>query len=199
MLVQDDIQVPYILVGYSLGSLIMLYYASMHPEKVAGIVLVDSDHEKQQTSYAKSLIKKYIMFIKIMLSLSFLGALLLLSLLIIRNTKFPQKIIKQYRCLMATRKAVKASLAEITAYSQRVPEFIGSLKSILHDLPLVVITHGKENNKNINNELDKTQKNLQQEFLALSTRSKQIIAKNSSHYVQWTEPELIVDAIRWIK
>lgn len=38
---------PYILVGHSLGGITMRVFAAKYPEKVEGIVLVDSSHEEQ--------------------------------------------------------------------------------------------------------------------------------------------------------
>ncbi|WP_391205265.1 alpha/beta hydrolase [Psychrobacillus sp. L4] len=42
-----NIQPPYILVGHSFGGLSMRLFASMYPDDVAGIVLVDAVHENQ--------------------------------------------------------------------------------------------------------------------------------------------------------
>lgn len=39
------IKSPYVLVGHSLGGVFMQLYAAMHPEKVAGLVLVDSSSD----------------------------------------------------------------------------------------------------------------------------------------------------------
>ena len=38
---------PYVLVGHSIGGLIVRLYASTYPEEVAGLVLVDASHEEQ--------------------------------------------------------------------------------------------------------------------------------------------------------
>lgn len=42
------IRPPYVLVGHSLGGLYMQYFARNYPKEVAGLVLVDSTHWKQQ-------------------------------------------------------------------------------------------------------------------------------------------------------
>ena len=41
LLQKENIEPPYILVGHSVGGLIMRYYAHLYPEEVAGLVLVD--------------------------------------------------------------------------------------------------------------------------------------------------------------
>jgi pimeloyl-ACP methyl ester carboxylesterase len=38
---------PYVLVGHSLGGILVRVYASLHPSEVAGVVLVDSAHEDE--------------------------------------------------------------------------------------------------------------------------------------------------------
>lgn len=37
---------------------------------------------------------------------------------------------------------------------------------------------------------------LQQELVSLSTQGKQVIAEKSGHYIQWDQPDLVIDAIR---
>jgi pimeloyl-ACP methyl ester carboxylesterase len=198
ILIQTDLQSPFVLVGHSLGGLIILYYALKYPADVAGIVLVDSAHEKQ-AGHSRSLIVRSIKFIKIGLSLSWLGTLHLLAYLRIPKNIFANDIVKQYRCLQSTRKSTNTTLSEITEYLSGFKPFFSALRPILNNIPIAVITRGNSNNKKINPKLDLLQKELQKEFLVLSDESKHIIAEKSGHYIQWTEPNLIVDAVHWVR
>lgn len=47
LLEKVDLQPPYVLVGHSFGGLIMRLYASLYPEQVKGLLLVDAVHENQ--------------------------------------------------------------------------------------------------------------------------------------------------------
>ena len=44
---------PYVLVGHSLGGMIVRLYATRFPERVAGMVLIDSSHEDQLRRFAE--------------------------------------------------------------------------------------------------------------------------------------------------
>jgi pimeloyl-ACP methyl ester carboxylesterase len=46
-LAKAEIKPPFVLVGHSLGGLLVRKYAREYPKEVAGLVLVDSSHEDQ--------------------------------------------------------------------------------------------------------------------------------------------------------
>ena len=53
---------PYVLVGHSLGGLLVRVYASQHPDEVAGLLLVDPAHERQireMTPLDSSLVSRF--------------------------------------------------------------------------------------------------------------------------------------------
>ena len=47
LLERSGVEPPYVLVGHSLGGMLIRLYAHEHPDQVAGMVLVDSAHEEQ--------------------------------------------------------------------------------------------------------------------------------------------------------
>jgi pimeloyl-ACP methyl ester carboxylesterase len=49
LLVNSGTPGPYVLVGHSLGGYVVRLYADRYPEEVAGVVLVESAHERQWT------------------------------------------------------------------------------------------------------------------------------------------------------
>ena len=42
---------PYVLVGHSLGGIIVRLYAATYPNEIAGVVLVDASHEEQYVRF----------------------------------------------------------------------------------------------------------------------------------------------------
>lgn len=71
-------------------------------------------------------------------------------------------------------------------------EQVRSLKRSF-DFPLIVLTRETDAD-----DLNKIETNLQRGFLKLSSKSKQFISKHTDHYIQNSEPELVIDAIRQI-
>ena len=46
---------PYVLVGHSLGGIIVRLYAATYPKEIAGLVLVDASHEEQNVRFQAAL------------------------------------------------------------------------------------------------------------------------------------------------
>lgn len=60
LLVAIDMEPPYLLVGHSFGGLVARLYASLYPQTVCGIVLVDAAPEFKELAYEKVLPKHLI-------------------------------------------------------------------------------------------------------------------------------------------
>ena len=61
------------------------------------------------------------------------------------------------------------------------------------NFPLIVLTRAADSD-----ELNKIETDLQAKFLKLSTKSKQYFSKHNDHFIQNSEPELVIDAIRQV-
>ena len=66
-------------------------------------------------------------------------------------------------------------------------------KQILFDFPLIILTRAADSD-----ELNKIETDLQAEFLKLSTNSRQCFSKHNDHFIQNSEPELVIDSIRQV-
>ena len=60
ILKNQNISSPYILVGHSMGGLIVRYFASVYPDEVKGLLLLDPSPESFWNSMSKRELKKYI-------------------------------------------------------------------------------------------------------------------------------------------
>ena len=66
-------------------------------------------------------------------------------------------------------------------------------KQILFDFPLIILTRATDSD-----ELNKIETELQAEFLQLSPKSRQYFSKHNDHFIQNSEPELVIDSIRQV-
>ena len=60
ILEQEQINPPYVVVGHSLGGLLMRYFASTYPDEVQGMLLLDPAPEDHWNNMSKKELKKYI-------------------------------------------------------------------------------------------------------------------------------------------
>jgi hypothetical protein len=71
----------------------------------------------------------------------------------------------------------------------------------LGDMPLAVLSHDPDKlftelPPDIARSTNQAWEKMQEELAHLSTRGTQTIAKNSSHYIQFDNPELVISAVR---
>ena len=71
----------------------------------------------------------------------------------------------------------------------------------IYDFPIYILTRGKADEDDPiwpSAALQKVERDLQGEFLKLSSKSNQVIDEKSGHYIQVDNPELVIDAIRQV-
>ena len=195
---------PYLLVGHSFGGLNQLVFHSLYPSEVAGIVLVDSSHPDQLDRLPPDVsIEAAEASTKYRPLLAWLGLGRLLGWCRDDYT-FPnvgaawQKIAPEAIAVDCRTAAFRATRDEELAFrlSTREAGASGSLGA----LPLVVLSHdphvgiGFPPAEAAQGEAAWNQ--MQEELRGLSTNSRRVIARGSSHYVESYRPELVITAIR---
>lgn len=172
---------PYVMVGHSLGGIIVRIFAHDYASEVAGVVLVDSMNPKQVT---ESLSNKLALFSSIEAGLARVGVgRLIVKLpaiaagappngeayypLMFRSQSF-QTTANEYRELPAS----AAEAAAVTSFG---------------DLPLIVLTARLNDNPGW--------PAWQNELLQLSSESEHLFAENSGHVIQFDQPDAAVSAI----
>jgi len=217
---------PYVLVGHSLGGLLVRIYASQYPKEVAGMVLVDSTHEDatlmmngkfqrmRELSQGRSLppIRTTISAAEKELSeaekreiedfLKQMGAPKISA----PYNRLPAEIqaarlwaLSQPRHYAADNAPyLSEELAEIYAARQKQEYPLG-------DTPLVALLPKPA----VGNpppgvtadewrRVNEEKRRQKEEFAKLSRNSKLIVAENSGHHIHLDEPEVVINAIRQV-
>ena len=164
---------PYILGGHSLGGMNMLVFANRFPGEVAGVVLVDSAHPDQYDR---------------------------LSAVLPKPAPGENAVVASLRKEFAWINPADQSFPEPMNWTETLAQ-VRAVKS-LGSLPLAVLvavdtakSHWVNAPPDVAASLDKVWLDLHQEYTSLSTDSTLILARNSGHFIQSDEPQVVVDAI----
>lgn len=194
---------PYVLVGHSYGGIVVRTFARRYPGEVAGLVLVDSAHDEHMARLpmlnkaAEQLGSQF----------RTLAALSRFGLLALAPEQIPARglqgeALAQYRAVLASTGYFSAALAETQAFytAQKV---VATRPGEFARMPLIVLSRGRADpipalSAAENAEYEQQWQQLQAELAGLASNSRQIIAEQSSHYIQLDQPELVIAAIRQI-
>ncbi len=210
---------PYVLVGQSIGGLLMRTFANLYPKEVAGVVLVDSTHE-DNTLFMNGKIQR-------MRELSQGRTVPPIQTTILPADKTlppeekqkleefvkqmgPPKINPPFDRLPLRIQEVRLwALAQLQHYvadddpfwGEEFAEFYAARKAQeypLGDSPLIVLTRGKRGYPDTaeGRQLDEDRKRMQLDLLKLSRNSKQMVATTSGHHIQLDDPKLVIGAVR---
>jgi pimeloyl-ACP methyl ester carboxylesterase len=189
---------PYVLVGHSYGGFVAKYFASLYPEEVAGVVLVDVPHLRKWVTPSASELKRiergarsarvagllaHIGVTRLFFRFAGPSRLESLPALLSKLPASHQAAIRSFWVRPWTLRAL-SSLIEEAPRSARLVE---SATGDLGDRPLAVLTASGPSPERIRD---------QEEEARRSRRSRHVIAARSGHWIPLDEPELVVEAIR---
>ncbi len=180
LLEKAEIPGPYILLGHSFGGFTARYFASSYPNKVVGMVLVESSHPDQ--IYRLSGLENYQS-----------GE----PLKIARREPAPEhmnEFEKRWYMLNSSRKATVAQMDELRSFKDSAYQVkhAGPLPKI----PLAVLSRGKTQLPEINGvSLEQEWQTMQSDLLTLSPDSWQVIAKESGHRMYADAPDVIINNV----
>ena len=202
LLVNANIGGPYVLVGHSLGGMLVRVFAHNYPDEVVGMVLVDSFHEERPirnpeiTKLNQEAVGQLRMF-------SFMSSIGLMALApqSIPNRGFPDDIYAQYQAITATTDFFETWISESLAVPDSAAEVLALHITNFGNLPLTVLSAGQWDaipsiSDAENQQLWTAFQVQQSELVALSSEAKQVVAEQSSHHIQLDQPSLVIDAIR---
>jgi pimeloyl-ACP methyl ester carboxylesterase len=206
---------PYVLVGHSLGGSIIRVYAARHPEKAAGLVLVDASHELsfektvEEFGWRKGDLDRWRRALTHYVLRPRGIERARVRLLGHRHhhddavLTVPADWIEAAVALGLTSRRRRAVVAELVQNGSAAKKALAAERRGFGDLPLTVIGRSMTSVDTYSSFADpeflrrwmKIWMPLQRDLAALSTNSRHIIAENAGHYVHVDEPDLVASAI----
>jgi len=212
MLESAGIKPPYVLVGHSFGGLVMRRYATMYPEDVAAVVLVDPmrceewpplnpdkqfmiDRGRKLSSYAIPIARFGLARLAVtsllcrsgrlsghLANAGGMGGRHVLKRVTDEVGKMPREIWP----VIAAHWSRPGYYAGLQRYVEAVPDTVREMQDAdpIRDIPVLVLTPGKSTSLS-EQCLDKIGDNV-----------RQVIATESAHWIHLDEPELVIDSIR---
>lgn len=195
---------PYLLVGHSFASLLVRGFAALHPDEVAGLVLVDGSHEDQMERFPEELGASG-MLPALAAQLREMSAALKrgedIPELSAVPGSFPPPLAAEYRD--ATRPTASRLEAAAEEY-ESLPAVQNRLRELVHSvsasLPLIAIRHGVPQpmpgvSDAVNEAYEATWVTLQEELASRSANGEVRIAEGAGHLIHHEAPKLVAAAI----
>jgi pimeloyl-ACP methyl ester carboxylesterase len=187
------IPAPYVLVGHSMGGFDVRLYASLYRSDVAGMVLVDSSHPAQQSRLPPALNDMDAIWLREQEFFEFAMPFGIPRLLGFCGND------AEVRAAECNFHDAREGVAELKAIAESAAQ--AAATGSLGDMPLVVLSHDPDAPQpdlpeDLVKPTNEAWQQMQEELVRLSARGKQVIAKNSGHYIQLDRPDLVIAGIR---
>jgi len=193
ILKRSHVSPPYVLVGHSMGGLLIRVFADRYPDEVAGVVLVDASHPDQ---HLRSLaidthMRSGFRILRIIPLLTRLGYVRLTGLFNAWAEGLPPRQAAEAEAFLSSCRHLQATLDESLAWEAVCREVRGT--SGLGDIPLAVVAAGRD--------LLPGHPELQRELALLSRDSIHVTVKEADHVTLVTGREharAVVEAIHHV-
>lgn len=184
---------PYVLVGHSLGGLIVQRYAQQNPNRVAGLVLIDATHEDQLRRLEQAAVASA----RARARARGWTATVAWESGVVVPEGLPEEVRVVAQAFSARVRSMVTRRSEMgyLLQSSRGDGPIGALP----DVPLVVISHRIADGAADASASDAARAaiwmDMQRDLARRAQRSRHVIARTPGHYVQVLEPGTVIDAI----
>jgi pimeloyl-ACP methyl ester carboxylesterase len=188
LLGNGSVAAPYVLVGHSLGGLIVQEFARQHPERIAGLVLVDATHEDQFRLLEEAVTPAA-------------GTRRWSYLTMGSSFHVPEGLPEDVSLLAGAFVARTQSIVVLRSELNFLRRSSRSLASRdVPDVPLVVISHRMTTPAPSVREgqFEEMWMQLQDELATRTRRSEHVIARTANHYIHIREPETVIAAVRGV-
>jgi pimeloyl-ACP methyl ester carboxylesterase len=191
-----DIPPPYVVVGHSIGGVVARRFYVRYPDLVAGMALVESSHEDQgarvgavdwrfgPARFIEVAARRQARILGGRRLAASVGLMRSFDAMVAREA--PPEYAGANRAILLSARQRRASVRELlmAARMRGQPPELGSI-------PLAVLTRATRPGRE-----PEVWAQLQDELAALSSDSVYVHAERGGHYLQFDEPDLVVQAIR---
>ena len=193
MLRKAGVLPPYVLVGHSMGGLLVRVFAGLFPDEVAGMVLLDAVHPDQhlRSSAINLHMRTGFRFLRAVPTLARLGYVRLTRLFAAWGEGLPARQAAESEAFLSTFQHLRTTRDESLAWDTICDEVRRTVG--LGDTPLAVLTAGKD--------VLPGQPELQAELALLSSDSTHLVVPGADHVTLVTNREhalTVVEAIRQV-
>ena len=173
MLDAEGIEGPYLLVGHSMGGLLVRLFHDLYPDQVAGVVLIDASHpdQRQHSEAIRNHMNQGFRMLKTVPLLSAIGYLRLSNSFRRQADGLPARQEREARSFLCSYRHLRATNREARCWDALCAEVRQSRD--LGEKPLTVITAGEGSKQG---ELE-----LQQSLARLSERGRQFVMQGADH------------------
>lgn len=185
LLRQGGVAPPYVLVGHSFGGFNVRLFASQHPDLTAGLVLIDSSHEQQFQRFEEAGLQD---------AAPRAGEVVIGNPAVV-PASLPddlQALARSFTLRAGFVATLRSELGNLRLSADELRE-----AAPLPDVPLIVISH-RVRTEGTSLRRDKLWLDMQQELATRTSRAQLVIADTEDHYVQLSEPGVVVAAIRTV-
>jgi pimeloyl-ACP methyl ester carboxylesterase len=201
LITQAGLNDDLVLVGHSVGGIIGRHYAQKYPEKVVGMVLVDSANEKQFLRFPPEIrasARKSMASITLLKLLSATNILALVPSMIPSETNASEEENNTHKALLITNPYFVSQMEleiglQLNAQTRPV--------DTLGDIPLIVLSHSVPSPGlpgDVSEPYESAWQEIQLEHSMLSTNGKLVKVENSGHNIQLDRPDVVIEAIQEI-
>lgn len=194
---------PYLLVGHSLAGLLLRSFVAQYPMEVGGVVLVDASHPDQLKRLPTQLLDqmkadgpppRWVVRLA-----AAVGLVRFFGHSQYAGTRPNDRINLANQAFLPS--SIDATMEELA----QMPALLDEARQVTSfgTIPLRVVTGTSPTRDQqevpdaaLREEMNRTWYALQQDQLRLSTRSAQLLAPKSGHYVQLEQPEIVTAAIK---
>ncbi len=211
LLKNANIEGPYIMVGHSTGGMLVRLYTHSYPTEVAGMVLVDAQHEEQFSRLSPAIQQNLkAMFAQGQQTLPLyqvvintgIGALVPAVGALADNPQLPGPARETFSAIaLSNSKYIEAKTAEETAIFDSLAVVRAAHITSLGNIPLIVLYRGIDDSPTPGLTPEENKQRwlgLQTELAALSPQGKLVIADKGGHHIQLDQPNLVIDAIEQV-